>query len=42
MFSSQSPYPTDPFTILEPQNQEISEFHVVQEERATDFEDQKL
>ena len=35
-------YPTDPFTILEPRHREIDEFCVVQESRATDFEDSKL
>ena len=30
--------PTTPFTILEPRDQEISEFYVVQECRAPDFE----
>ena len=32
-----STYPTDPFTILDPQNQEINEFYIVQERRTTDF-----
>ena len=32
--------PTDPFTICEPRNQEIATFYVVQERRASDFEDQ--
>ena len=31
-------YPTNPFTILELSDQEIGEFYVVQERRATDFE----
>ena len=31
-------YPTDPFTIFEPQNQEIGTSYVVQERRATEFE----
>ena len=35
-------YPTIPFTIEEPQDQEIDEFHVVQERCATDFEAPKL
>ena len=35
-------YPTDPFTILEPRDQEIAEFYFVQERRATDFEARKL
>ena len=30
--------PTGPFTISEPQNQEISEFVLVQKSRATDYE----
>ena len=34
-------YTTGPFTILEPQNQEIGEFYVVYE-RATDIEAAKL
>ena len=34
--------PTNPFTILEPQDQEIGELYVVQERRATDFEAPKL
>ena len=36
------PYPTDLFTIWEPQHQEIGEFYVVQERFATDFEAHKL
>ena len=32
-----SAIPTNPFTILELEDQEISEFYVVQERRATDF-----
>ena len=35
-------YPTGPFTILEPQHQEIGEFCEVKERRATYFEAQKL
>ena len=35
-------YPTDPFTISEPYNQEISEFYVVRGRRTTDFEAPKL
>ena len=35
-------YPTDPFSISEPQNQEIAEFYLVQERRKTDFEAPKL
>ena len=35
-------YPTNSFTILEPEDQEIGEFYVVQERRATDFEAPKL
>ena len=31
-------YPTDPFTIFEPQDLEFSEFRVVLKRRATDFE----
>ena len=34
--------PTSPFTILVPHDQEIGEFYVVQERRATDFEAPKL
>ena len=34
--------PTNPFPILEPQDQEISEYYVVQECRASDFEAPKL
>ena len=34
--------PTNHFAILEPQDQEIGEFHVVHEGRATDFEAPKL
>ena len=34
--------PTSPFTILEPQDQGIGEFYVVQKRRATDFEAPKL
>ena len=34
--------PTNPFTISEPQDQEIVEFYVVQERRATDFVAPKL
>ena len=37
-----SPSPTNPFPILEPQDQEISEYYVVLECRATDFEAPKL
>ena len=33
---------TNTFTISEPRNQEIGEFYVVQERRATDFEAPKL
>ena len=35
-------YPTGTFTILEPQDQEISEFYVVQECRTAAFEAPKL
>ena len=35
-------YPTGPFTILEPRDQEIAEFDEVQERRATDFKAPKL
>ena len=38
---SSSP-PTVPFTFLEPQDQEISQIHLVQERRATDFVALKL
>ena len=34
--------PTDPLTILEPKDQHISEFYVVQECHATDFHAPKL
>ena len=34
--------PTNPFTILEPQDQEIAESYVIQQCRATDFEAPKL
>ena len=34
--------PTNSFTILEPQDQEIGEFFVVWERRATDFDAPKL
>ena len=34
--------PTNPFIILEPRDQEIGEFYVVEERRATDFEAPKL
>ena len=34
--------PTNPFTVLELQDQEIGEFHGVQERRATDFEAERL
>ena len=34
--------PTNPFTFLEPRNQEIGEIYVVQERRVTDFEAPKL
>ena len=30
-------FPTGPFTMLEPQDQEIGEFYVAQKRRATDF-----
>ena len=40
-FSSQ-PDPTEPFTILEPYDQEIGELYLVQERRVTDFEASKL
>ena len=33
---------TDPFTILEPRNQAIGKFYVVQERRVTDFKAQRL
>ena len=35
-------YPTNPFTFVEAQDQEIGEFYVVQERRATDFKDPKF
>ena len=35
-------FPTKPFTILEPRDQEIGEFYVVQKRRATGFEAPKL
>ena len=34
--------PTDLFTILQPHNQELSVFYVVQKRRAMDFEAPKL
>ena len=34
--------PKNSFTILEPRDQEIDEFYLVQERRATDFEAPKL
>ena len=34
--------PTDPFTILEPRDQEIAEFYVARECLATDFKAPKL
>ena len=37
-----NPSSTHPFTVLEPQNQEIGEFYVDQESRSTDFEAPKL
>ena len=36
------PYPTGPFTVSDPQSQEISEFYVVQVRRETDFRAPKL
>ena len=41
-FTAMKEDPPGPFTILEPQDQEIGEFAVVQERRAADFEDLKL
>ena len=35
-------FPTSPFTILEPHNPRIDEFHVIQERRASDFKAPKL
>ena len=35
-------YPTDPFTILEPQGWEIGEFYVVQEGGSRDFQAPKF
>ena len=35
-------YPTDPFTILEPQDQKIGEFYKVQERRSMGFKTPKL
>ena len=35
-------YPTNPFTILEPRDQEMDEFYLVEGRRATDFEAPKL
>ena len=35
-------YPTNPLTFLEPRDQEIGEFYVAQEHRATDIEAPKL
>ena len=40
--SCMSRFPTGPFTILEPQDQEIGEFHVVWKHHGTDFESRKL
>ena len=37
-----SSHSTGPFTILEPRDQGIGEFYVVQERRETDFEAPKL
>ena len=37
-FRSSLRNPTGPFTILEPQDQEIAEFYVVQKRRATYFD----
>ena len=34
--------PTNPFTILEPEDQGIGEFYVVQARRATDFKAPEL
>ena len=42
MFDRVFHFPTNPFTILEPRDQEIGEFYLVQERRATDFEAPKL
>ena len=36
------PFPANPFTILEPEDQGIGEFYVVQERRATDFKAPEL
>ena len=38
LFQLPGPDPTGSFTILEPHNQEISKFGVVQERRALDYE----
>ena len=35
-------YPTGPFTISEPRDQDVNEFCMVQERHATDFEAPKL
>ena len=35
-------HPTGPFTVFEPQDQEVGKFYVVQERRTTDFEASKL
>ena len=35
-------YPTNPFTILEPRDQEIGQFYVVQKRHAVDFKAPKL
>ena len=42
LYSTGFLYPTGPFTIEEPQYQEIDEFHVVQARQVTDFEVLKL
>ena len=41
-FAILEPRPTKPFTILKPQDREISEFYSVQECRATDYKVPKL
>ena len=38
LYHSRTDSPTDPFTILEPQNQGMGEFYVIQKRHSTDFE----
>ena len=41
-YTNEKTSPTNPFTVLEPQDQEIGEFYVAQECRVTDFGAPKL